>query len=185
MRRAAQNARLSARKVPVSPRRSRTLLVSSRKVPPGGGVGLVGINAEMVGFIGDRHTGAQAPLLEPSPQRINLSSSTLIGHQEAIGSTALVRRAGPFLQPQAKARRSFIPLIQDRGSVAEDHEMAQPPLIAHRSEPQQGPGFFRSWTGKHQEVAAAALKLVGVATAGSVVVATALGWSRGWTGPVS
>ena len=44
--------------------------------------------------------------------------------------------------------------------MAEDHEMAQPTVIAHCTESQQGPqGFSGSWTGKHQKVAAAAFKL--------------------------
>ena len=44
--------------------------------------------------------------------------------------------------------------------MAKDHEMVQPALIAHGAESQQGPeGFACPWAGKHQQVAAAALKL--------------------------
>lgn len=44
--------------------------------------------------------------------------------------------------------------------MAEDHEMVQPALIAHRAESQQGPqGFARSWACKHQKITAAAVKL--------------------------
>ena len=44
--------------------------------------------------------------------------------------------------------------------MAEDHEMLQPALIAHGTESQQGPkGFACPWPSKHQQVAAAALKL--------------------------
>ena len=44
--------------------------------------------------------------------------------------------------------------------MAEDHEMVQPALIPHRAESQQGTQCFpRPWTCKHQQVAAAALKL--------------------------
>ena len=44
--------------------------------------------------------------------------------------------------------------------MAEDQEMVQPALIAHRAESQQGPeGFACSWACKHQQVAAAAFKL--------------------------
>ena len=44
--------------------------------------------------------------------------------------------------------------------MAEDQEMVQPALIAHRAESQQGPqGFACPWACKHQKIAAAALKL--------------------------
>ena len=44
--------------------------------------------------------------------------------------------------------------------MAEDQEMVQPALIAHRAESQQGPeGFACSWACKHQKIAAAVLKL--------------------------
>ena len=44
--------------------------------------------------------------------------------------------------------------------MAEDQEMVQPALIAHGAESQQGPeGFSCPWACKHQQVAAAALKL--------------------------
>ena len=44
--------------------------------------------------------------------------------------------------------------------MAKDHEMVQPALIAHGPESQQGPeGFACPWACKHQQVAAAALKL--------------------------
>ena len=44
--------------------------------------------------------------------------------------------------------------------MAEDHEMVQPALIAHGAESQHGPeGFACPWACKHQQVAAAALKL--------------------------
>ena len=44
--------------------------------------------------------------------------------------------------------------------MAKDHEMVQPALIAHGAESQQGPeGFACPWACKHQQVAAAALKL--------------------------
>ena len=44
--------------------------------------------------------------------------------------------------------------------MAEDQEMVQPALIAHGAESQQRPeGFACPWAGKHQQVAAAALKL--------------------------
>ena len=44
--------------------------------------------------------------------------------------------------------------------MAKDHEMVQPALIAHGAESHQGPeGFACPWTCKHQQVAAAALKL--------------------------
>ena len=44
--------------------------------------------------------------------------------------------------------------------MAEDQEMVQPALIAHRAESQQGPqGFACPWACKHQQVAAAALEL--------------------------
>ena len=44
--------------------------------------------------------------------------------------------------------------------MAEDHEMVQPALIAHGAESQQGPeGFSCPWACKHEQVAAAALKL--------------------------
>ena len=44
--------------------------------------------------------------------------------------------------------------------MAEDQEMVQPALIAHRAESQQGPqGFACSWACKHQKIAAADLKL--------------------------
>ena len=44
--------------------------------------------------------------------------------------------------------------------MAEDQEMVQPALIAHRAESQQGPqGFACPGACKHQQVAAAALKL--------------------------
>ena len=44
--------------------------------------------------------------------------------------------------------------------MAEDHEMVQPALIPHGAESQQGPeGFSCPWACKHQQVAAAALKL--------------------------
>ena len=82
-------------------------------LPPGGGIRFVGINAEMVGLIGDRHAGAQAPLLEPCPQSLALATGPLIGHQQAISVLALLRRAGPLLQPQAKTRRGGFPLIED------------------------------------------------------------------------
>ena len=43
--------------------------------------------------------------------------------------------------------------------MAEDQEMAQPALIAHRAETQQGPqGFACPWACKHQKITAAALK---------------------------
>ena len=44
--------------------------------------------------------------------------------------------------------------------MAEDHEVAEPALIAHGAETQQGPeGFACSWAGKHQKVPAASLEL--------------------------
>ena len=44
--------------------------------------------------------------------------------------------------------------------MAEDHEMVQPALIAHGAESQQrAEGFACPWACKHQQVAAAALKL--------------------------
>ena len=44
--------------------------------------------------------------------------------------------------------------------MAEDQEMGQPALIAHRAETQQGPqGFACPWACKHQKITAAALKL--------------------------
>ena len=44
--------------------------------------------------------------------------------------------------------------------MAKDHEMFQPALIAYGAESQQGPkGFACPWARKHQQVAAAALKL--------------------------
>ena len=44
--------------------------------------------------------------------------------------------------------------------MAEDQEMVQPALIAHGAESQQRPeGFACPWACKHQQVAAAALKL--------------------------
>ena len=44
--------------------------------------------------------------------------------------------------------------------MAEDHEMVQPALMVHGTESQQGPkGFACPWPCKHQQVAAAALKL--------------------------
>ena len=44
--------------------------------------------------------------------------------------------------------------------MAKDHEMVQPAFIAHGPESQQGPeGFACPWACKHQQVAAAALKL--------------------------
>ena len=44
--------------------------------------------------------------------------------------------------------------------MAKDHEMVQPALIAHGAESQQGPeGFACPWACKHQQVAAAGLKL--------------------------
>ena len=44
--------------------------------------------------------------------------------------------------------------------MAKDLEMVQPALIAHGPESQQGPeGFACPWACKHQQVAAAALKL--------------------------
>ena len=44
--------------------------------------------------------------------------------------------------------------------MAEDHEMVQSALIAHGAESQQGTkGFACPWPSKHQQVAAAALKL--------------------------
>ena len=43
--------------------------------------------------------------------------------------------------------------------MAEDNEMVQPALIAHRAESQQGSqGFACPWACKHQEVAGACLK---------------------------
>ena len=43
--------------------------------------------------------------------------------------------------------------------MAEDNEMVQPALIAHRAESQQGSqGFACPWACKHQKVAAASLK---------------------------
>ena len=43
--------------------------------------------------------------------------------------------------------------------MAEDQEMVQPALIAHRAESQQGPqGFACPWPCKHQKITAAALK---------------------------
>ena len=44
--------------------------------------------------------------------------------------------------------------------MTKDHEMVQPALIAHGAESQQGPESFACpWACKHQQVAAAALKL--------------------------
>ena len=44
--------------------------------------------------------------------------------------------------------------------MAEDHEMVQPALLAHGEKAQQGTeGFACSWACKHQQVAAAGLKL--------------------------
>ena len=67
----------------------------------------------MVGLIGDRYAGAQAPLRELCSQSLALATGTLIGHQQAIGFMALLRRAGPLLKPQAKTRRGGFPLIED------------------------------------------------------------------------
>ena len=71
-------------------------------LPPGCCVRFVGIDAEMVCLIGDRHAGACAPFLKTCSQRVALTTRTLIRHQKTVCSKALFRRAGPLLQPQAE-----------------------------------------------------------------------------------
>ena len=53
-RRAAQKARLSARRVPVEEAQSRTVAQFQKSVTPDGSIRFIGVDPQMMGFIGNR-----------------------------------------------------------------------------------------------------------------------------------
>ena len=172
---------------PVSPRRKRARLpVSSRKVcPQAVSIRFVGINAEMVGLIGDRHAGVSQAFhcSRSCPQSCAAGDRppdrSPTSHPTSWRSAPV--RAGPLLQ-LASPRRAAAELchwLRIEVSVAEDQEMVQPALIAAwRWNPSNAPeGFACPGACKHQQVASCmALELAACLPqqAESAVAATAL-----------
>ena len=63
--------------------------------PPGRVVGLIGIEAQVMGLIGDGQGAGKAPLAQVFAELLELAAGALVGDQQAIG----LLTAGPFLQP--------------------------------------------------------------------------------------
>ena len=107
----------------------------------------------MVSFV----CNGDAPLLWQLIKRLLhlllLPSCSLISQQKSIGFHELIVVAGPGLQDESQPQCRPLPLVEDRGSVAENDEAIKPSLLAKPLKTQQCPqGLASPWSGEHQNI---------------------------------
>ena len=112
---------------------------------PGGGLGFLRIQAQMVHLIGDRQPaagGAPEPLAFKEP---SMAGGALVAQQQSIpGRIAPIRSLAvaphplPVEQPQPKSVRRLVPLQADLGAVAEHHEPLQTAFALQLAKAQEG-----------------------------------------------
>ena len=118
---------------------------ASEGMPPGGGLRLLGVEAQMVHLIGNGEPGVRAPALEGVLEELAMA-----------GCVGRVVRHPRYRQPQPGGRAA--PLGGDRAAVAKDHKAVQSLLLLQPLKAQQGTqGFSGSGSGVDQHVVAAGL----------------------------
>ena len=113
---------------------------------PGGGLGFIRIQAQMVHLIGDRQPAAGSAAYPMALQQRSLAGGALVAQQLPIPARIVAVGGGiPVAQPQPKPGCRLMPLQTDRGAMAEHHEPLQPALPLQLAKAQQGSqGLARS-----------------------------------------
>ena len=124
---------------------------------PGGGLGFVGIDPQMVNLVGDRHPRGGRPALQQALQPGLMQRCRLIAQQQTLIGCCPVQGLGgverPLDQVQLESGCCLEPLGGDGVAVAEHHEPSDPPVLLQAPDRQQGPqGLARPWAGMDQHV---------------------------------
>ena len=120
---------------------------------PCGCGGVIRIHSQVVGFIRDGQHPLRRPGLQGFPQHLWLTPSALVGQQKAVGQSGVLTATGPWHQGQVEPCRRFLPLLEDRGAVAEHQKPLQLLFPLHRLKRQQrSQRFAGTRPCEHQEI---------------------------------
>lgn len=107
----------------------------------------------MMGFVCNSEAPLLWQLIKCLQHLLLLPSCSLVSQQKSIGFHELIVVAGPGLQDQSQPQCRLLPLVEDRGSVAENDEAIKPSLLAKPLKTQQcAQGLASPWSGEHQNI---------------------------------